>query len=168
MFYNLTNKHNQLAVVEDFSKEWIEENYKSEHKHLYPKYNSLIWTWIGSIDYNIRYGLNYCDTYKYKYESPGVAFIKEWADMLKISKSRDDWYKYNEHFDKINELNILKEDLNRNEVYQMYSLIVKGKFFTYSSSTLTIEGNFLFIESFFVPSQHTEWEVQADPAAVVG
>ena len=102
MFYNLSNKHNQLAVVEDFSKEWIEENYKSEHKHLYPKYNSLIWTWIGSIDYNIRYGLNYCDTYKYKYESPGVAFIKEWTDMLKISKSREDWYKYNEHFDKYN------------------------------------------------------------------
>ena len=34
-----------------------------------------------TIDYNTRYGLNYCDTYKYKNESPGIAFIKEWIDI---------------------------------------------------------------------------------------
>ena len=43
MFYNLSNKHNQLAVVEDFSKEWIEENYKVGINIYIPKYNSLIW-----------------------------------------------------------------------------------------------------------------------------
>ena len=25
-------------------------------------------------------------------ESPGIAFMKEWEDILKISKSRDEWY----------------------------------------------------------------------------
>ena len=90
MFYNLSNKHNQLAVIEDLYAH--EHNYINKHMHLYPKYNTLLWTWIDTIDYNTRYGLNYCDTYKYKDESPGIAFMKEWEDILKISKSRDEWY----------------------------------------------------------------------------
>tara|TARA_B100000674_G_C37698468_1_gene849394 strand:+ start:410 stop:883 length:474 start_codon:yes stop_codon:yes gene_type:complete len=92
MFYNLSNKHNQLAVVEDLDVNVRQYNYINEHMHLYPKYNNLLWTWIDTIDYNTRYGLNYCDTYKYKDESPGIAFMKEWEDILKISKSRDEWY----------------------------------------------------------------------------
>ena len=102
MFYNLSCRHNQIAAIEDFSIEWIEENYISEHKQLYPKYNTLIWTWMDTIDYNTRYGLNYCDTYRYKDESPGIAFIKEWIDILKISKSSTNWYKYDKHYDKYN------------------------------------------------------------------
>ena len=92
MFYNLSNKHKQLAVIEDLNVNLFQDNYINEHKHLYPKYNTLIWTWIDTIDYNTRYGLGYCDTYKYKDESPGIAFMKEWEDILKISKSRDEWY----------------------------------------------------------------------------
>jgi len=100
MFYNLNRNHNQIAVIENFHLEYS-DTYQlvSQHNNCYPIYNSLIWTCLNTLDYDSRYGLNNITTYKYKDDSRGIAFIKEWNDIIKISKIRGQFY-YNNRFKK--------------------------------------------------------------------